>query len=168
MPGSYSPKAGSAARPASAAAPEQGDVRQWLGLDDFNGTYYRKDYTLMGVGDHIEVWVANDIAFPAGDCRAQVPGTTEVTQAQVDALVTEFDTNIYPKESAAFSVGAVPDGTNAVVGPDATARRRLHRPRQQYLHPVDNVRDDTTHFPEGRLTSRASSRAAQLTLAATS
>ena len=38
----------------------------------FNGILYRKDYTLRGVGAHIEVWVANDLAFPAGDCRTQV------------------------------------------------------------------------------------------------
>ena len=34
---------------------------------------YRKDYTLRGVGDKIEVWVANDTAFPAGDCRNADP-----------------------------------------------------------------------------------------------
>ncbi len=54
--------------------PGVGTVRQWLALDDKNGVYYRKDYTLRGVGDHIEVWVANDIAFPqataATPCRA--------------------------------------------------------------------------------------------------
>ena len=33
---------------------------QWLGLDDYNGTLYRKSYTLQGVGDKIEVWVADD------------------------------------------------------------------------------------------------------------
>ena len=54
---------------AVAETPPVGTVRQWLGLDDFNGRLYRKDYTLRGVGENIEVWVANDIAFPAGDCR---------------------------------------------------------------------------------------------------
>ena len=51
------------------ATPAVGTGRQWLGLNDVDGKFYRKDYTLRGVGDHIEVWVANDLAFPAGDCR---------------------------------------------------------------------------------------------------
>jgi hypothetical protein len=151
VPGSYAPKAAKRSAPnaAAAAAPEQGAVRQWLGLDDFNGFYYRKDYTLMGVGDHIEVWVANDIAFPEGDCRTQVPSTTEVTQAQVDALVTEFDTNIYPKESAAFSVAPDRDGTNAVVGPDADGNGGDYTgPGNKTVTLVDNVRDDNYYeFP---------------------
>ena len=41
-----------------------GTVRQWIALDDQQGTLYRKDYTLRGVGDHIEVWVANDLVVP--------------------------------------------------------------------------------------------------------
>src|SRR5690349_21088492 len=52
-----------------AATPPIGTVREWLGLDDTAGRFYRKTYTLRGVGTHIEVWVADDLAFPAGDCR---------------------------------------------------------------------------------------------------
>ena len=70
--------------PAAASTPPVGTVRQWLGLDDFNGTPYRKDYTLRGVGNKIEVWVANDTAFPAGDCRTN-PELDQVTDAQVAA-----------------------------------------------------------------------------------
>ena len=68
-----------APRRAAAATPPVGTVRQWLALDDFNGILYRKDYTLRGVGTHIEVWVANDLAFPAGDCRTQIADSTEIT-----------------------------------------------------------------------------------------
>ena len=50
--------------------PPVGTVRQWLGRDDAQGTLYRKDYVLRGVGDKIEVWVAIDLSFPAGDCRS--------------------------------------------------------------------------------------------------
>ena len=42
-----------------------GSVRTWLGLDDFKNSIYLKNYTLRGVGDHIEVWVANNFAFPS-------------------------------------------------------------------------------------------------------
>lgn len=67
---------------AAAPTPEVGTVRQWVASDDREG-YYRKDFTLRGVGEHIEVWVANDIAFPEGDCRNAVEGSTTVTEAQV-------------------------------------------------------------------------------------
>jgi hypothetical protein len=50
-----------------------GSVRTWLGLDDFKNSIYLKNYTLRGVGNHIEVWVANNLAFPdhngQPDCR---------------------------------------------------------------------------------------------------
>ena len=63
--------AGDSSRSALAAGetPAVGTVRQWIALDDFNGQLYRKDYTLRGVGDKIEVWVANDT-----DASRTVPG----------------------------------------------------------------------------------------------
>jgi len=134
---------------APAATPAVGTVRQWLGLDDFNGTIYRKDYTLRGVGQHIEVWVANDTAFPAGDCRSQIPDSTTVTDAQVASFVQQFDTNMYPKESAAFSVAPDRNGTNAVVGPDANGNGGVYTgDGNKTVTLVDNVRDDNFYtFP---------------------
>ena len=69
---------------------------------------------LRGVGDNIEVWVAKDIAFPAGDCRNTVGGGEGivVTDEQVAGFIEEFDTNMYPKESEAFSVPPNRDGSN--------------------------------------------------------
>ena len=111
---------------AAAPTPPIGTVRQWLALDDFNGTLYRKDYTLRGVGDKIEVWVANDTAFPAGDCRGAA--STVVTEAQVDRLVSEFDGNMYPKETATFSTPPDRDGTNGPRSPAATTPVTATRP----------------------------------------
>ncbi|MCU1600131.1 MAG: hypothetical protein JWO22_840 [Frankiales bacterium] len=82
---------------APGVTPAVGTVRSWIGLDDFNGKLNKEDYTLRGVGSKIEVWVANDISFPAGDCRSATPGTTQITDAQVNDLVTQFDTNMYPR-----------------------------------------------------------------------
>ncbi len=127
---------------AAGTTPAVGTVRRWIGLDDFNGTLYRKDYTLRGVGSKIEVWVANDIAFPAGDCRASTPGSTEVTDAQVNGLVEEFDNNMYPKESAAFSVAPDRDGSNALISGDYSGAG------DKIVTLVDNVRDDNFYtFP---------------------
>jgi hypothetical protein len=133
----------------AADTPPVGTVRQWLGLDDFNGTLYRKDYTLRGVGEFIEVWVANDIAFPAGDCRAQVPTSTVVTDEQVVHLITEFDTTMYPIETSVFSTPPDRDGTNAQIGPDANGNGGDYTGGgNKTVALIDNVRDDNFYdFP---------------------
>ncbi|HEY6030561.1 MAG TPA: hypothetical protein VIU44_08360, partial [Gaiellaceae bacterium] len=95
-----------------------GVVRTWLALDDYNNRIYLKNYTLRGVGDHIEVWVANSLAFPSHngvpDCRNAL-GLATVTDAQVQNFIHEFDPNIYPKESEAFSVPPALDGHKALL-----------------------------------------------------
>jgi hypothetical protein len=121
--------------------PPVGTVRQWLGLDDANSTFYRKDYTLRAVGKHIEVWVATDLAFPAGDCRGA--SATAVTDRQVQSLAHEFDTTIYPKETAAFSTPPDRDGSSpALGGADYSGAG------DKTVTLVDNVRDDNYYnFP---------------------
>jgi len=127
---------------AAPPTPPVGTVRQWLGLDDFNGVIYRKDYTLRGVGQNIEVWVANDIAFPAGDCRLQVPTSTQITDAQVAYFINEFDTNMYPKETATFSTPPDRDGSNSLLGPDASGNGGVYTgDGNKTVTLIDNVRD---------------------------
>jgi len=133
---------------AAGVTPPVGTVRQWLASDDLSG-YYRKDYTLRGVGNHIEVWVANDLAFPAGDCRNAVAGSTSVSDTQVNELIDQFDTNMYPKETAAFSTPPDRDGTNAQLGPDANGNGGVYGGGgEKTVTLVDNVRDDNFYdFP---------------------
>ncbi len=92
------------------AAPVVGEERVWLGLDDAEGSIYPKAYTLRGIGTNIEVWVASDeddvstgIDYPEGDCRNDGVRNV-VSDADVQYLIDQFDTNMYPIESAAFSV----------------------------------------------------------------
>ncbi|HEU5472654.1 MAG TPA: hypothetical protein VFV67_18565 [Actinophytocola sp.] len=133
----------------AATTPPVGTVRQWLGLDDQLGRLYRKDYTLRGVGTNIEVWVANDTAFPAGDCRTQIPNSTTVTDAQVADLVTEFDGNMYPKETTTFSRPPDRDGTNSLLPPDANGNGGVYTgDGNKTVALIDNVRDDNFYtFP---------------------
>jgi hypothetical protein len=132
----------------AAHTPVLGEVRNWVGLDDFNGLLYRKGFTFRGMGEHVEIWVASErrtlLGFTAtgtdfldGDCR-NGPRTT-ITDANVNYLIEQFDENIYPKESDAFSVPPNRDGSNAQIGAPT-------------FHPegdgdnivvlIDNVRDD--------------------------
>jgi hypothetical protein len=151
-PRQYQPRTDAQNRAQTQAAvetPPVGTVRQWLGLDDLQGALYRKDYTLRGLGNNIEVWVANDLAFPAGDCRLQIPSSTQITDAQVDHLVTEFDTNMYPKETNAFSTPPDRDGTNAQLGPDGNGNGGDYTGGgNKTVALIDNVRDDNFYdFP---------------------
>ncbi|HEY5820497.1 MAG TPA: peptidase M6 [Propionibacteriaceae bacterium] len=138
----------SAARAALAGVtPPVGTVRQFLGTDDAQGRLYRKDYILRTVGAHIEVWVALDIAFPAGDCRGAA--ATTITDAQAQAIATQFDTVIFPRESAAFSVAPDRDGSNALLGPDAGGNGGDYSGAgDKVVTLVDNIRDDNYYtFP---------------------
>ena len=106
---------------AAGETPAVGTTRTLLALDDYNGLLYRKSYTLQAVAPHIEVWVADDTSFPAGDCRTAVPNTTTVTAAQAQYLADQFETNMFPKESAGVQRGA---------GPRRQRQRRQRRRRR--------------------------------------
>ncbi len=135
---------GARAKARAAAAgetPPVGTTRTLIGLDDFNGVLYRKSYTLQAVGAHIEVWVADDTSFLAGDCRTQVADTTTVTRAQAEYLAAQFDDNMYPKESAAFSTPPDRDGSgNVIPGVDASGSG------DKIMTLVDNIRDDNYYL----------------------
>ena len=131
-----------------ATPPVVGDRRIWPALDGVNGREYLKNFTLRAIGQHIEVWVASDqdsvskdLEFPAGDCRND--DRVQVSDAQVQYLVQQFDGNIYPKEAEAFSTPQPRAGSNALIP------RRAGLPADYYAGDggrivalVDNIRDE--------------------------
>jgi hypothetical protein len=135
-----------------------GDTKVWL-ADDDTASIYLKNYTLRGIGDHIEVWVAQDTSFPEGDCRNDL-GLTEITDAQVNSFVAEFDNNIYPKESEAFSVAPNRNGSKAtlddLISTQSASKKKdgLKLPSNYWVGDgdntvvlVDNVRDANYYDP---------------------
>ena len=133
-----------------AADPMVGTSKTWLALNDFTNGLYLKNYTLRGIGDHIQVWVANDTTFPADDCRNAL-GLTQITDEQVNSFVHEFDTNIYPKESATFSTPPARDGSGAAlpsqVGLPADYYQVSGDQADDITVLVDNVRDANYYEP---------------------
>lgn len=125
-----------------------GQVRTWLALDDAEAGIYLKPYKLRGIGEHIEIWVAQDTKFPKNDCRNPL-GLTEVTDAQVRSFIHEFDTNIYPTESAAFSTPPDRDGSNASLPKhfDGLPRTQFQGDGDNIVVLVDNVRDANFYDP---------------------
>ncbi|WP_312033942.1 immune inhibitor A domain-containing protein [Actinoplanes sp. TBRC 11911] len=115
-------------------------MRDWPALDSTTNKYYPKRFTLRAVGTHVEVWVAQDLAFPENDCRR---GSLEVTDAQIAGLVSEFDGTIYPKETQAFRVPPDRAGSNATAPGDFTGDGG------KTVTLVDNIRDENyLRFPE--------------------
>nr|WP_263324045.1 immune inhibitor A [Neobacillus sp. Marseille-Q6967] len=95
-----------------------------------------KTFTLRSVGENVEIWVANDLAFPAGDARpAHV-----VTQEQVDKLRDEFDSNIYPKATEFFGTPDVHDGSKSpLAGRNVPAG--YYEGSDKIIMLVDNIQD---------------------------
>jgi len=139
--------------------PVVGETRNWLALDDFYGFYYRKTFTLKAIRDNVEIWVASElnrrapastaftqvgqssgVQFMDGDCRNTDGVRTTVTDAQAGYLADEFQNNMLPKESEAFSVAPDRDGTGGLLSANPTYHPQ--GPGQRTVVLVDNVRDD--------------------------
>ena len=130
----------------AASDPTVGTDKQWPAEDDTDGSVYFKHYTLRGIGDHIQVWVANDRAFPDGDCRNALD-LTDVTDDQVNSFIHEFDTNIYPRESDIFSVPPSLDGSEPQVGVPAGYWQVDETQADDIVVLVDNVKDANYYDP---------------------
>ncbi|WP_233522909.1 M6 family metallopeptidase [Peribacillus saganii] len=97
-----------------------------------------KDFTLRSVGENVEIWVANDLSFPAGDPRpAQV-----ITQQQVDKLRDEFDANIYPKATEFFGKPDVLDGSHSPLADWGLVDKSYYEGSDKVIMLVDNIIDD--------------------------
>ena len=126
-----------------------GESKTWLGLDDQRGVTNLKNYTLRGVGTHVEVWVGNNLNFPNttmlnpltpdptdfftyNDCRND--GVRNViTQAQVNYLIDQFDNNMYPIEADWWSVPPARNGSKT------TLAKAIGFPKSYYRGEGDNV-----------------------------
>ena len=145
--------AASASAAAEVTAAADGDTpvgteRLWVTIDFVTGGAYLKNFVLRDVGEHIEVWTASgrqdstdgtpestDLDFPDGDCRNGV--RTQVTDAQIDRLIDQYDGTILPIESDVFSVAPDRDGSGTgITGADFSGGG------DNVVTLIDNVRDE--------------------------
>lgn len=102
-----------------------------------------KTFTLRSVGENVEIWVANDLAFPEGDSRpAHV-----ITQQQVDKLRDEFDNNIYPKATSFFGTPDVLDGSNSPLPGMVGLPEGYYEGSEKVIMLVDNIIDEAYNNP---------------------
>jgi hypothetical protein len=154
-----------AARSAAIAAAdaEVGDVVPWVALDDENGVFYLKEFTLRAQDDTGQVWVASGAPlvsnpnsplfgdtttgtnFPEGDCRND--GIRNViTDDQAAYILEQFSTVIRPVDVDWFGEPNVRTGENAALGPayqDSGGRDVLL---------IDNVRDSNFYDTDNQNT----------------
>ncbi|ODR81672.1 peptidase M6 [Haladaptatus sp. W1] len=116
-----------------------GTTKQYLGSD--NDSYYFKNFTLLSIGDHVEIWVARDLAWPENDSRTD----PTISEQQAEALRTQFEENMYETESDVFGTPDARNGTEGLL-------EELGAVPDDYYHTengsgktvllVDNVRDE--------------------------
>lgn len=103
-------------------------------------------FTLRSVGEHVEIWVANDLSFGEGDPRP----AHEVNQEQVDKLASEFDKNMYDTATEFFGVPDSHDGTNAVLEDIGAVPEGYYRTDDgdKIMLLVNNIEDDNYNDPD--------------------
>ncbi|MBT2569269.1 immune inhibitor A domain-containing protein [Planococcus sp. ISL-110] len=102
-----------------------------------------KDFTLRSEGDNVEIWVANDLAYgPDNPKPADV-----VTQAQVDKLTAEFDSNIYPVATDFFGTPDVLDGSSSPLPGMVGLPDGYYEGSDKVIMLVDNVQDEGWNNP---------------------
>jgi hypothetical protein len=102
-----------------------------------------KTFTLRSIGENIEIWVANNLAFPVGDSRP----APVITQEQVDKLRNEFDSNIYPKATSFFGMPDQLDGSNATLPGIVGLPADYYKTSDKVIMLVDNIVDDNYKNP---------------------
>ncbi|MFP3323913.1 immune inhibitor A [Planococcus sp. SIMBA_160] len=102
-----------------------------------------KDFTLRSVGDNVEIWVANDLAYgPNNPKPADI-----VTQAQVDKLTAEFDSNIYPVATEFFGTPDSLDGSQSPLPGMVGLPEGYYEGSDKVIMLVDNVQDEGWNNP---------------------
>ena len=117
-----------------------GDRRYWFALDDAKGQIYAKRFKLRAKGERIEVWVTPNLSFPGDDCRNDE--RVRVTDRQIRYLIRQFDNNIFPKSSRAFSRPPRRNGSNAQAPGVMNVGPNYYRGQgDNIVVLIDNVRD---------------------------
>lgn len=140
-------EAGGSAGGSGPSVLQVGEQKRFLVLDDVLGRYRFRTFTLRAVGTEGEVWVDNDLDFPAGDPR----GPVVVTDEQARYLLSEFDTNIYPKEQTFFGTPDTHTGEHALLSAWGIVPPDYYRSADgssRVIILVTNIRDEHYYDPQ--------------------
>ncbi|GAA0597858.1 hypothetical protein GCM10009001_12480 [Virgibacillus siamensis] len=125
--------------------PVPGTEKLWVALDQTKNKYYLKPFTLKAVGEHAEIWVANDRKFPQENRNDSI----QITQEQIDYILSEVDNNIYPTDTEFFGTPDSLSGENAMLESSLGENYYVsqnHSDRSIIL--IDNIKDENYYDPE--------------------
>ena len=117
---------------AAAESPPVGTKKFWPLIDITSGGAYFQLFTLRAVGAKIEIWVSDTLDFPAAYCRND-GSRYVITDVESSYFAEQFDGNMYPKLSAAFSSPPSRDGIGGLLEQNGVV------PPGYYAGPGDKV-----------------------------
>lgn len=120
----------------SGSANGVGDV-EWLYADGW------REFTLKAIGGNAEIWLANDLSYPAGDPRPM----PVVTDEQIEYIFEEFNDNIYPSNTNYFGFTDDRDGTGGLFYSLNYTWYQTDNP-QRVMILIYNIIDESYYDPE--------------------
>jgi immune inhibitor A len=96
---------------------EVGDLAYWLTYDDYYGYVFFDVYQLKAIGTVAEVWLQVDRTwyYHIPEPPANPTNPPIVTDEQIEYILEEFETNIYPTDVGYFGAPDFHDGTYSLL-----------------------------------------------------
>lgn len=129
---------------------EENESAIWLFLDDSLGAYYLDWFQLRKIGTTAELWVQEDLSWPDPDPHDPDRPYPIILDEQIDYMLEQFETHIWPTDTDYFGMNDFHDGSSA------TLDDMVGFPSDYWEEPtgrnvilVSNVRDDNyyTDYP---------------------
>lgn len=121
-----------------------GTVRSYPTYDVNESGYVMRPFVLRSISPNTEVWVAQDLNFPGGDCRNPV----EVAQSQADFILGEFDYKISPNNTAYFGEPKKRNGSKATLPGRYNLPGDYYAGSDRTIILMDNIRDENYYDQE--------------------
>jgi immune inhibitor A len=121
-----------------------GAGKYWLTLDSVEGLYFFSLFYLRAESANTEIWVQNDLdrSFPEGDSRS-----VEITDKQVEYLLNEFDTTIYPNDANYFGTPDYHNGSYSLLEAWGNVPLGYYQDNAKNVVLVSNFIDDSYYDP---------------------
>lgn len=85
-----------------------------ISRNDPGGPGQKAWMTLRAIAGNVEIWIQNDLTYPAGDPRNADPTNYEITDAMVERIAQQFDEVIYPQDTLYFGMPMDRDGSGNI------------------------------------------------------
>lgn len=129
---------------------EEGEFAIWLFLDDYAGAYYLDWFQLRKIGTTAELWVQEDLSWPDPDPHDPDRPYPIILDEQIDYLLEQFETHIWPTDTDYFGMNDFHNGSLAVLDDlVGLPSDYWEEPTGRNVILVSNIRDDNyyTDYP---------------------